>query len=257
MNRFLLRSTQHRKQYSYSILGLNRRANTSLSQVICDPLIGLNEKEKNLYLTATNFGEKYFAPNAIKWDEDSEYPRELMSFCAKEGYGGWITSKTHGGGNWTRREMVVVVEALANFCVSTTAMLTIHNACVSIIDKFSQSPHREDWVPKLCSMENMASFCLTEPGSGSDAASLITKATFDTVTNEYVINGEKCFISGAGMSNLYVVMCRTAPTAISAIVVPLGTPGLSFGSNEKKMGWRNQPTRQVKFDDVRVPMSHR
>jgi isobutyryl-CoA dehydrogenase len=236
---------------------LGCRSLSSTSSLIRDPLVGLNDQQKQLYIHASKFGEQYFAPNALKWDEKSEFPRLMMELCAQQGYGGWISSTEMGGRNWTKSEMVVVVEALANHCVSTTAMLTIHNACVSIIDKFSQSPHREEWVPKLCRMETMASFCLTEPGSGSDAASLITKATIDTLSNEYVINGEKCFISGAGMSDLYVVMCRTAPNAISAIVVPNGTPGLSFGSNEKKMGWKNQPTRQVKFEDVRVPFSHR
>ncbi len=231
--------------------------NNSLSKLVCDPVVGLSLREATLYKEAFAFGSEHFSRNASQWDESCNFPREIMTTCAKMGYGGWISSALLGGANWSKREMVVVVEALSNFCVSTTSMLTIHNACTSIIDTFAQSPHREEWVPKLCSMEAMASFCLTEPGSGSDAASLVTNASFDSSKNEYVINGEKCFISGAGMSELYIVMCRSSPQAISAVVIPKGIRGLSFGSNEKKMGWRNQPTRQVFFDDVRVPCSHR
>ena len=167
-----------------------------------------------------------------------------------------MVSERFGGKQLSRKDVVCVVEALARACVSTTAMLTIHNAVVGIAEKYSTPSIRDKWVSGLTSMEHMGSFCLTEPGSGSDAASLVTKADFDAAAQEYIINGEKCFISGAGMSAIYMVMCRTAPTAISCIAVPLHTPGLSFGHNEKKMGWRSQPTRQVRFEDVRVPAAN-
>lgn len=245
------------KCLKYHKSAAKRRWASSLSEAIRDPLLGLNDKERSIYLEALHFGEEYFTPQASYWDEHSVFPRDLMPTCAKLGYGGMMVSEQFGGKSYSRKEVVCIVEALARACVSTTAMLTIHNAVVGILDKHSTPSIRDQWVAGLTSMEHMGSFCLTEPGSGSDAASLVTKADFDPVTQEYIINGEKCFISGAGMSSVYLVMCRTAPTAISCIAVPLGTPGLSFGSNEKKMGWRSQPTRQVRFEDVRVPVTNR
>mmetsp|Transcript_151 Transcript_151/g.204 ORF Transcript_151/g.204 Transcript_151/m.204 type:complete len:318 (+) Transcript_151:359-1312(+) len=156
-----------------------------------------------------------------------------------------------------RTNSIIVVEALATGCVATTAMLTIHNACASTINLFGTDEQRATYLPRLCNLDIKASFCLTEPGSGSDAGSLQTRADFDTSTGEYVINGGKAFISGAGMSDLYLVMCREASGGISCLLVPLQSQGLSFGQVEKKMGWNCQPTRQVLFDAVRVPLANR
>jgi alkylation response protein AidB-like acyl-CoA dehydrogenase len=233
-----------------------RRRLTTSRTAVCDPLIGLTDRQSVIYKNALAFGRQYLAPEALHWDETSTFPRKLMERCAEEGYGGMTVTEQLGGRAWSRAEVVCAVEALSQSCVSTTAMLTIHNACADIIARYARDPHRSIWARELCALRFMGSFCLTEPGSGSDAASLRTLAERDESTNEYVITGEKCFISGAGSSDLYVVMCRTASTAISAIVVPKDTPGLSFGAMEKKMGWRNQPTRQVHFDRVRVPISH-
>lgn len=136
-------------------------------------------------------------------------------------------------------------------------MLTIHNMCAGMIDRFGDEQQKRTYLPGLCSMDIKASYCLTEPGSGSDAASLSTTAIFDTKTNEYVVNGGKSFISGAGLSDMYLVMCRTGKDSITCLLVPKDTKGLSFGANEKKMGWRCQPTKQLIFEDMRIPVSNR
>ena len=181
---------------------------STLSDAITDPLLGLNEKERHIYQEALEFGAKYFTPEASYWDEHGVFPRELMhTTCAKFGFGGLMVSEQFGGRAYSRKEVVCVVEALARACVSTTAMLTIHNAVVSIVEKYSAPSLRDKWVSSLSSMEHMGSFCLTEPGSGSDAASLVTKAHLDEATQEYVINGEKCFISGAGKFSFNFSVC--------------------------------------------------
>lgn len=222
-----------------------------------DPLVGLTASQKDLYRAAYAFGQQHFKPHAAEWDETSSFPRELMRECAKRGYGGMLVPKAQGGPGWLRADCVCIIDALAQHCISTTAMLTIHNACTGIVAKSAKSPHREAWTPALVSMDLMASFCLTEPGSGSDAASIVSNASFDADSQEYVLNGQKCFISGAGMSDIYLVMCRTSQERISCLAVTKDSKGLSFGMNEKKMGWRSQPTRQVFFDNVRVPVSQR
>lgn len=167
--------------------------------VVLSPLLGLNEREMKLYTEAREFGEAEFKPMSAVWDETSTFPRKLMEKVAAKGYGGMLARKDIGGSGLNRKDSVIICEALAKSCVSTTAMITIHNACSLTIDKFALPEQRKMWAPKLCSMEYMGSFCLTEPGSGSDAQSLKTRAEFDEKTQEYVINGEKCFISGAGV----------------------------------------------------------
>ena len=167
-----------------------------------------------------------------------------------------------GGSGLSRLDTCIIVEALAKGCVGTTAMLTIHNMCAGMIDKFGNEQQRQQWLPKLCSMELTASYCLTEPGAGSDAGSLMTSAKLNDSKDEYTVNGNKAFISGAGMSDVYIVMCRTGKVeekgnGISCLLIPKETPGIAFGGNERKMGWKVQPTRQITFEDVKVPASQR
>eukprot|EP00602_Paraphysomonas_sp_CaronLab_P005343 CAMPEP_0185017980 /NCGR_PEP_ID=MMETSP1103-20130426/832_1 /TAXON_ID=36769 /ORGANISM="Paraphysomonas bandaiensis, Strain Caron Lab Isolate" /LENGTH=411 /DNA_ID=CAMNT_0027547615 /DNA_START=19 /DNA_END=1254 /DNA_ORIENTATION=+ len=245
-----------------SFLGYSTR---SFSRVvgsdIISPLIGLNDDQKEFYTLAKGFADKEMAPYAAKWDEEAVFPRDTLQKCAELGFGGIFVKEDVGGSALSRLDTTVIVEALATGCVGTTAMLTIHNMCAGMIDKFGSPEQRQQWLPKMCTLDTMASYCLTEPGSGSDAASLQTTAVIDPkYPDHYTINGGKAFISGAGMSDLYVVMCRTGgsgPRGISCLLVPKDTPGLSFGADEKKMGWKVQPTRQVIFEDCRVPVSNR
>lgn len=238
---------------------LSARATCTGVDVI-DPTIGLNEDQRTFYDLARSFADEKLAPFATKWDEESHFPLDTLKEVASLGFGGLTVRDDVGGSGLSRLDSTVIVEALATGCVGTTAMLTIHNMCAGMIDKFGSEDQRKEWLPKLCNLDVLASYCLTEPGSGSDAASLVTKAVLDESTNEYVIDGGKAFISGAGMSNLYLVMCRTGgpgPSGISCMLIPDGTKGLSFGANEKKMGWKVQPTRQVIFEGVRVPAGNR
>src|SRR5690625_2003128 len=174
------------------------------------------------------------------------------------GLGGIYVSEDYGGAGLTRQDAVLIFEELAKADPALAAYISIHNMVVWMIDAYGNDDQRAKWVPVLASMQNLGSYCLTEPGAGSDAAALTTRAVRDG--DEYVLNGVKQFISGAGSSAYYVVMCRTADTGskgISTLVVPADAPGLSFGPNESKMGWNTQPTRQVIFEDVRVPVANR
>jgi len=163
-----------------------------------------------------------------------------------------------GGSGLSRLDAALIFEALSTGCPTVAAYISIHNMCAWMIDRYGSEDQRHAWLPKLCSMEHLASYCLTEPGAGSDAAALKTRAVRDG--NDYVLDGQKQFISGAGVSDIYVVMVRTGeagPSGISTLVVENGTPGLSFGANEKKMGWNAQPTRAVIFENCRVPVANR
>lgn len=229
---------------------------------LISPLIGLSDDQQVFYNLAKQFAENELAPYAAQWDEKGEFPVETFKKFGGLGFGGIFVKEDVGGSAMTRADTTVIVEALATGCVGTTAMLTIHNMCAGMIDKFGSDEQRQAWLPELCSLEKMASYCLTEPSSGSDAASLATTATINPSNpNEYILNGGKAFISGAGLSDIYLVMCRTndvkGPKGITCIMVPKDTPGLSFGADERKMGWRVQPTRQVIFEDARVPVSNR
>ncbi|NJO34806.1 MAG: acyl-CoA dehydrogenase [Rhodospirillales bacterium] len=180
-------------------------------------------------------------------------PREVFQAAAKLGFGGLFVPEEQGGAGLSRLDATLIFEALAAACPSVAAFLSIHNMCASMIARYGGDEARERWLPKLLSMEAIASYCLTEPGSGSDAAALSTRA--ERSGNGYVLNGTKAFISGGGYSDLYVVMCRTGdqgPKGISAILVENGTPGLSFGAPEQKMGWKAQPTAPVQMDDCAV-----
>lgn len=224
---------------------------------VINPMIGLNDDQKQFYQLARDFADTELFPNASKWDEESKFPIETFIKFGGLGFGGIFVKDDVGGSNLTRVDNAIIIEGLATGCVGTTAMLTIHNMCAGMIDKFGTEEQRKKWLPGLCSMDIKASYCLTEPGSGSDAASLSTTAILDSKTNEYIVNGGKAFISGAGQSDIYLVMCRTGKDSVTCLLVPGNTPGLSFGSNEKKMGWKVQPTRQLIFEDLRIPVTNR
>lgn len=199
---------------------------------VVSPTIGLNEDQANFYTLARDFANNEMRPHAAKWDEGSAFPLDTYKKLAEIGFAGIFVKDDVGGSGLSRFDTTVIVEALATGCVGTTAMLTIHNMCGGMIDKYGNDEQRQKWLPGMCSMDIKASYCLTEPGSGSDASSLSTKAVYDPATNEYVINGGKAFISGAGMSDIYLVMCRTSSNTkspadgISCILIPKETKGM-------------------------------
>lgn len=218
----------------------------------------LNEDQQSLVAMVRDFANGALAPNAAKWDETKHFPVDVLREAGALGMGGIYVQEQFGGSGLTRSDAVLIFEELAKADPTIAAYISIHNMVVWMIDSFGNDEQRAQWVPQLASMEALGSYCLTEPGAGSDAAALSTRAARDG--DEYVLNGVKQFISGAGSSSYYIVMARTADTGsrgITAIVVPAGIPGLSFGPNEKKMGWNAQPTRQVIFDNVRVPIANR
>ncbi|MEC8197052.1 MAG: acyl-CoA dehydrogenase family protein, partial [Pseudomonadota bacterium] len=214
----------------------------------------LSEEQTLIFDMAKGFGEEHIAPHAQKWESDGTIPKELWPQIAELGLGGIYVSEEYGGSGLSRLDATLVFEALAMACPSVGSFLSIHNMCGGMIDKFGSEETKQKWLPDLCSMNKVFSYCLTEPGSGSDAAALKTRAERD---NEgYVLNGTKAFISGGSYSDAYVCMVRTGedgPKGISTVVVEDGTDGLSFGALEKKMGWLSQPTSQVQFDDCKVP----
>jgi alkylation response protein AidB-like acyl-CoA dehydrogenase len=217
----------------------------------------LTEDERAINETARDFADEFLAPNAVEWDQNKHFPVEVLRKAAGLGMGGIYIGEDVGGSGLTRIDSVRIFEQLATGDPSIAAYISIHNMVTWMIDTYGNDDQRRQWVPGLCSMDQLGSYCLTEPGAGSDAAALSTKAVRDG--DEYVINGVKQFISGAGTSEVYVVMARTGvagPRGISAIIVPKESAGLSFGANEKKMGWNAQPTRQVVFEDVRVPVAN-
>jgi alkylation response protein AidB-like acyl-CoA dehydrogenase len=207
---------------------------------------------------AASFAAESLAPHAVRWDEEKHFPVEEMRAAAALGMGGIYIRDDVGGSGLSRLDAAVIFEALSTGCPTVAAYISIHNMCAWMIDRYGSDEQRQALLPKLCSMEHLASYCLTEPGAGSDAAALKTKAVRDG--DHYVLDGQKQFISGAGVSDIYVVMVRTGeagPSGISTIVVEKDTPGLSFGANEKKMGWNAQPTRAVIFENCRVPVANR
>jgi alkylation response protein AidB-like acyl-CoA dehydrogenase len=204
-----------------------------------------------------DFGQEHIAPHARAWEAAGTIPKELWPRVAELGLGGIYVSEEFGGSGLSRLDATLVFEALAMACPSVSAFLSIHNMCGGMIDTFGSQAFKKQWLPALCRMDKIFSYCLTEPGSGSDAAALRTKAVRD---NEgYVLNGTKAFISGGSYSDVYLSMVRTGedgPRGISALLVEAGSAGLSFGGLEDKMGWRSQPTAQVQFDDCKVPANH-
>jgi alkylation response protein AidB-like acyl-CoA dehydrogenase len=207
---------------------------------------------------AQEFATDTLAPHAARWDEEKHFPIDEMRAAAALGMGGIYIQEDVGGSGLSRLDAALIFEALSTGCPTVAAYISIHNMCAWMIDRYGSQEQRQHFLPRLCTMEHLASYCLTEPGAGSDAAALKTKAVLDG--DHYVLDGQKQFISGAGVSDVYVVMARTGepgPSGISTIVVEKDTPGLSFGANEKKMGWNAQPTRAVIFENCRVPVANR
>ena len=208
---------------------------------------------------ALDFAREKLAPHALEWDEKKHFPVDTLREAAALGMGGVYIKDDVGGSGLGRLDAALIFEALATGCPTIAAYISIHNMCAWMIDNFGSDEQRHKWLPDLCTMEKLASYCLTEPGAGSDAAALRTRAERDG--DHYVLTGQKQFISGAGNPHdFYVVMARTSDDGargVSTIVVPGGTEGLSFGVNEKKMGWNAQPTRAVIFDKCRVPVANR
>jgi alkylation response protein AidB-like acyl-CoA dehydrogenase len=218
-------------------------------------LFGLDDDERVIAETAAAFAEKRLAPNALEWDKSHHFPVDELREAAELGMAAIYCNEDAGGSGLRRIDAVRIFEQLAAADPTVAAFLSIHNMCSWMVDTYGTHEQRKSWVPKLASMEAVASYCLTEPGAGSDAAALRTKAVRDG--DHYVLDGVKQFISGAGESDVYIVMARTGgdgPRGISAFIVEKGTPGLSFGANEEKMGWHAQPTAQVVFEGVRVPV---
>jgi len=218
----------------------------------------LTEEQEAIQEMARRFAADELAPHAAEWDEKKHFPVDVIKKTAELGLAGIYTREDVGGSGLGRLDAALIFEALSAGCTSTAAYISIHNMCSWMIDRFGSEEVRQKYCTKLTSMEMIASYCLTEPGSGSDAAALKTKAVKDG--DDYILNGSKAFISGAGVSDLYVVMVRTGgegPKGISTVLVEKGTPGLSFGANEKKMGWNSQPTAIVTFEDCRIPVANR
>lgn len=218
----------------------------------------LTEDQKALIDTVRDFAAERIAPHALEWDAQKHFPVDVLREAGELGLGGLYAAEDYGGTGLLRADAVLIFEELAKADPTIAAYISIHNMIVWMVDSFGTEAQREEWVAPLASMEALGSYCLTEPGAGSDAAALITKATRDG--DDYVLNGVKQFISGAGTSALYIVMARTGVAGargITAFLVPGDAPGLSFGLNEKKMGWNAQPTSQVVLRNVRVPVSSR
>lgn len=218
----------------------------------------LSEEQTLIQDMARQFAATELAPHSAMWDEEKFLDRAVFETAAELGFMGIYTGEEHGGTALSRLDSAIVFEQLAHGDVSHTAMMTIHNMATWMIDRYGDADLRAKYVPRLTAGELIASYCLTEPGAGSDAASLSTKAVRDG--KSYVLNGTKTFISGAGWSDIYLVMARTSDDGargVSTFVVEKGTAGLSFGPNEKKMGWNAQPTAQVIFEDCRIPSENR
>ncbi|MBL1272717.1 MAG: acyl-CoA dehydrogenase family protein [Oceanospirillales bacterium] len=220
----------------------------------------LTEDQLAFREAARNFSEKSMAPHAAKWDDEHIFPVDTLKEAGEMGFMGIYTPEALGGMGLSRLDTSVIVEELAAACPSTAAFITIHNMATWMVASFASDDLKQDIVPKLASGEWLASYCLTEPGAGSDAASLRTKAVRDG--DSYVINGSKVFISGAGDTNILVLMARTGTPdsgskGISTFVIPADAEGISYGKNEEKMGWHSQPTRTINLENVRVPVTKR
>ncbi|NND67525.1 MAG: acyl-CoA dehydrogenase [Halioglobus sp.] len=218
----------------------------------------LTEDQQAFAASARAFAEGAFAPNAAQWDEESIFPKEALRQAGELGFMGMYTPESAGGLGMSRLDASLIVEELAKGCTATAAFLTIHNMATNMVGKYCSAATIEQWCPALVSGEQLASYCLTEPGAGSDAAALRTTAVRDG--DDYVVNGAKVFISGAGDTDVLVVMLRTGdagPKGVTALLMPADMPGISYGKKEEKMGWNAQPTRMITFEDVRVPVTYR
>ncbi|MBO9621120.1 MAG: acyl-CoA dehydrogenase family protein [Sphingomonas sp.] len=218
----------------------------------------LTDEQFQIQEMARAFTADAITPYAAEWDEKHIFPRDTIRAAAELGFASIYVSEESGGIGLGRLEAALIMEAMAYGCPSTSAFISIHNMASWMIDRFGSAELKAKYLPSLITMERMASYCLTEPSSGSDAAALKTRAVRDG--DHYVVNGSKQFISGAGENEIYVTMVRTGeegPKGISCLVIEKDMPGVSFGANERKLGWHSQPTRQVTFEDVRVPVENR
>jgi alkylation response protein AidB-like acyl-CoA dehydrogenase len=217
----------------------------------------LNSEQKSIQDLAVSFAGEQIAPFAIKWDQEKHFPLDVFRSAARLGFGGIPVAEDVGGSTLSRLEGVLIYDGLATGCPCIAGYFSVHNMVALVLDKYGSPEQRKRWLPRMCSFELLGAYCLSEPASGSDASALTTRAVRES--NEYVLNGVKQFISGAGDADVYVVMARTGaagPRGISAFVVEKGTAGFSFGPVEKKMGWNAQATRQVILDDVRIPLEN-
>ncbi len=218
----------------------------------------LTEEQRAVQDTARAFARTEMMPRAREWDENEHFPVETLRQAAALGFAGIYVDAELGGSALSRLDSAIIFEELAQGCPSTAAYISIHNMVAWMIDSYGSDDQRRRYLPALCTMQHLGSYCLTEPDSGSDAASLKTRAVRQG--DHYVLDGTKAFISGGGVSDLYIVMARTGeggPRGISCFVVENGTPGLSFGAREKKLGWKSQPTAMVMFEGCRVPVANR
>jgi alkylation response protein AidB-like acyl-CoA dehydrogenase len=217
----------------------------------------LTDDQREIQDLARRFTADRITPHAAEWDEQHIFPRDTIKAAAELGFASIYVSEEAGGINLGRLEAALIMEAMAYGCPSTSAFISIHNMASWMIDRFGSAAVKDRYLPSLVTMDRIASYCLTEPGSGSDAAALKTKAVREG--DHYVVTGSKQFISGAGENEVYVTMVRTGvegPKGISCLVIEKDMPGVSFGANERKLGWHSQPTRQVTFDGVRVPVEN-
>lgn len=221
-------------------------------------MFALNEEQRLIVDAATAFTDDHLRPNAEHWDQNHILDRDVLQDLCALGFGGIYTGEEHGGSGLGRLEAALIFEQLSKGCIGHATFLTIHNMAAWMVDRFGSEELRQRFVGPMVQGKLITSYCLTEPNNGSDAANLTTRADRDG--GDYVLNGAKVFISGAGFSDLYIVMARSegpGPKGISAFLVERGTPGLSFGKNERKMGWNAQPTAMVSFDDCRIPANNR
>ncbi|MEM7070186.1 MAG: acyl-CoA dehydrogenase family protein [Pseudomonadota bacterium] len=217
----------------------------------------LSQEQHSFFETVQAFAFEHIKPFAQKWEKDGTIPRTLWQHVANLGLGGLYVDEKYGGSQLSRFDGVLIFEAMAMSCPSVSAFLSIHNMAIAMIDRFGDENTRQKWLPKACKMEKIFSYCLSEPGCGSDAAALQTKA--EKINNNYRITGNKAFISGGGYSDCYLTMVRTGtkgPKGISAIIIEHGNEGLSYGAFENKMGWRAQPTAQLQFDQCPIPLEN-
>ena len=234
-----------------------RNLNDYLRRTILDPSHGLTSDEKQLQDLAKNFAVNEFRPHRQEWDSKEIFPVETLRKAAALGFGGLYIPTEHCGTGLSRLETSIVIEALSQGCVSTAAYISIHNMVVGMISQFGNDDQRSKYIPDLVSMNRFGSYCLTEPDSGSDAASL--KSTAVRKGDYYVLNGSKAFISGSGNDNIYLIMCRTGasgPKGISCLIVDGDVTGLSLGKKEKKLGWNSHPARIITLEDVKVPATN-
>src|SRR5699024_4483422 len=218
----------------------------------------LDETQQALCEAAREFAAAAMAPKAAEWDAEAIFPTDVIAQAGELGFCGLYTPEEHGGLGLSRLDAAMIFEELAAGCTSTAAYISIHNMATWMVAEFGTAELTDQWAPALVAGETLSSYCLTEPGAGSDAASLKTTARHDG--DDYVLNGSKCFISGAGSTDLLVVMARSGdagPSGISAFGVPADADGIEYGKKETKMGWNSQPTRVITFDDVRVPAANR